>query len=409
MAVDISGIPNPIQGVCYQPAPTDYNGNQGPGQKYFDTDFFNSDFEGFWSASGGGRGDLQNMADLGINFIHLYDWNPPPQRDHTGFLATCSALGLKVAVPFNNSFCTNLSSWGANAVYAAMTEIYANSYAGNTVALWTIANEFNQGGGPTPQQIAQVAQLILYYEAQNSVATLLPIASPTSFAPAVNPGIVPTQQLQVAFAATSAFTATINSQSVTIPALPANFFANRYIAATNPQNPGSSPPASPGGVTLATWLPQFAAAFPGTPLWFSEIGIGIENSCAGYPATCVTSDTQQAAFTLNQLKVADPASYSFLLGSCVFEYTPDYQNSLVPVPSPPANNYTFSLLSDNNATSASVNFTIPATAPAGGGGTYPVQCLNTSKPVYAAVKGLWNPRGSASPSQWCAIASQPKR
>jgi hypothetical protein len=79
------------------------------------------------------------------------------------------------------------------------------------------------------------------------------------------------------------------------------------------------------------------------------------------------------------------------------------------VPSPPANNYTFSLLSDNNATSASVNFTIPATAPAGGGSTYPVQCLNTSKPVYAAVKGLWNPKGSASPSQWCAIASQPKR
>ena len=85
MPVDLSSLPAPIQGVCYQPAPTDYNGNQGQGQKYFDTDFFNSDFEGFWSASGGGRGDLANMADLGINFIHLYDWNPPPARGHTGF------------------------------------------------------------------------------------------------------------------------------------------------------------------------------------------------------------------------------------------------------------------------------------------------------------------------------------
>ena len=149
-------------------------------------------------------------------------------------------------------------------------------------------------------------------------------------------------------------------------------------------------------MTLATWLPQFAAAFPGTPLWFSEIGIGIQNSCAGYPAGCVTSDTQQAAFTLNQLQVADPATYTFLLGSCVFEYTPDYQVSAVPVPNPPANNYTFSLLSDNNATSASVTFTIPASAPVGGGSTYPVQCLNTSKPVYAAVKSGGIPSGPAS-------------
>ena len=112
MAVDTSGIPYPLRGVCYQPAPTDYNGNQGQGQKYFDTDFFNADFEGFWSAANGGRGDLTNMSDLAINFIHLYDWNPPPARDHTGFLTGCAQLGLYLAVPFNNSFCTNMSSWG---------------------------------------------------------------------------------------------------------------------------------------------------------------------------------------------------------------------------------------------------------------------------------------------------------
>ena len=58
--------------------------------------------------SGGGRGDLANMADLGINFIHLYDWNPPAAHAITpAFLAACSALGLRVAVPFNNAFCTD--------------------------------------------------------------------------------------------------------------------------------------------------------------------------------------------------------------------------------------------------------------------------------------------------------------
>ena len=112
---------------------------------------------------------------------------------------------------------------------------------------------------------------------------------------------------------------------------------------------------------------------------------------------------------MNQLESADTSTYSFLLGSCVYEYTPDYQNSVVPVPPTPANNYTFSLLSDNNATSPSVNFTIPATAPTGGGETYPVQCLYTSKPVYAAVKSQFNPNGGASPAGWCASTSTVKR
>jgi hypothetical protein len=406
MSVDTSSIPSPMRGVCYQPAPTDYNGNQGAEQKYFDTDFFNDDFSGFWSQQDGGRGDLANMADLGINFIHLYDWNPPPARNHVAFLTTCSTLGLGVAVPFNNSFCTNLFGWGANAVYAAMEEIWSNRLVGKPVAMWTIANEYNQSDSPTAAQITQLAQIILYYEAQNPGIPLLPISSPTSFAPATNPGIAPTQALQQAFGASTAFQASINGATVNIPALPADFFAQRYVAATNPQNPGSSPPAS-AGVTIASWLPQFAQAFPGTPLWFSEIGIGVQNSCNGYSDTCVTSPAQQAAFTLNQLKSADPAKYPFLLGSCIYEYTPDYQNSVVPVPTPPANNYTFSLLSDDNASSPSVTFTIPAGAVIGG--TYPVQCLNTSNPVYAAVRGLWNPVGMASPAQWCATPPTSKR
>jgi len=162
-------------------------------------------------------------------------------------------------------------------------------------------------------------------------------------------------------------------------------------------------------VTIASWLPQFAAALPGTPLWFSEIGIGEQNCCNGWSSSCTPSAAQQAKFTLNQLESADTSTYSFLLGSCVYEYTPDYQNSTVPVPSPPANNYTFSLLSDNNATSPSVNFTIPTTAPAGGGQTYPVQCLYTSKPVYAAVKSQFNPNGGASPAEWCASPPTVKR
>ena len=56
-----------------------------------------------------------------------------------------------------------------------------------------------------------------------------------------------------------------------------------------------------------------------------------------------------------------------------------------------------------------MNFTIPTTAPAGGGQTYPVQCLYTSKPVYAAVKSQFNPNGGASPAEWCASPPTVKR
>lgn len=418
MAVDISGLPSPIQGVCYQPAPTDYLGNQAAPGKYWDSDFYNADFPGFWSTANGGRGDLANMADLGINFIHLYDWNTPQFRDHSTFLRECKAQSLAVAVPFNNSWCQNTgnNSWGENAVYSAMTEIYTTLGSGtapySAVVMWTISNEYNQDGpgDPSAAQIAQVAQVILYFESQVGATTVLPIAVPTSFAPANSPGIAPTQALRTAFSATANFTATINGSLVTIQALPSTFFADRIIGATNPENPGSIPPAA-SGVTIASWLPTFAAAFPSTPVWFSEIGIGIQNCCSGWPTPCTTGATQQAAFTKNQIASANPSTYEYLAGSSVFEYTPDYQNG-PPGPPPPNNTYTFSLLIDNYGTSPSVSFPLNPNAPSNGSGgtvgpnvTYPVQCLYTSNPVYAAVRALWNPNASSpSPASYCATA-----
>lgn len=86
---------------------------------------------------------------------------------------------------------------------------------------------------------------------------------------------------------------------------------------------------------------------------------------------------------MNQLQNADPSKYPYLLGSCIYEYTPDYQNPIG------SNNYTFSLFDDDGTTTSAL-FTIPPSAPVGGGAIYPVQCLKTSKPVYSAVRSLWN-------------------
>jgi hypothetical protein len=417
MSVDTSGLPSPIQGVCYQPAPLDYQ-SPTPPDKYWDSDFFNTDFPGFWSTDGGGRGDLVNMADLGVNFIHLYNWNAPPLRDHTTFLAECATRGISVAVPFNNAFCQGISSWGPNAIYEVMNEIYAgNDAPSSAVVMWTISNEYNQGGptAPTPTQIAQVAQVIVYFEAQllkaakpKATITVLPIACPTSFA-GTPVGIGPTQALQKAFTSSAAFTATYNGSTVTFPALPSTFFADRCIVATNPQNPGSIPPAS-AGVTIASFLTSYQTSFPSNPLWFSEIGIGLGNCTAGWAATQVPGPAQQAAFTSNQIASADPTSNAFLVGSSVFEYTPDYFNWGLE----PLNPYTFALLSDLVGTSAITNFNLSASSPTNGSGgtvgtdngqpyTYPVQCLYTSNPVYQSVRTLWNPKAgtTTSPSSFC--------
>lgn len=411
MSVDISGLPSPIQGVCYQPAPLDFQ-NQQPAGKYFDSDFFNDDFPGFWSSTNGGRGDLANLADLGVNFIHLYNWNAPPLRNHISFLTECTQQSIAVAVPFNNAFCQNTgnSSWGENAIYSVMSEIYGTNTTPNAaVVMWTISNEYNQGGptAPTTAQIAQVAQVILYFESQIGATVLLPIACPTSFAGDSNGngvGIWPTQQLQTTFANTTSFTATINGNAVTIPALPSTFFADRYIVATNPQNPGSIPPAA-SGLTIASYLSTFQTSFPNNPLWFSEIGIGLGNCTTGWPSSAVQGPAQQGSFTSNQISSADPTANAFLLGSSVFEYTPDYFNWGLE----PLNPYTFALLSDLVGTAPVTNFALNASSPTNGGGgtvgsgaTYPVQCLFTANPVYQSVRALWNPNAAnASPASFC--------
>ena len=56
-------------------------------------------------------------------------------------------------------------------------------------------------------------------------------------------------------------------------ALGADFVKTRYVAATNPQNPGSF---------MSSWIPQFKQSVPDTPLWFSEQGTGVAKSCLGY-------------------------------------------------------------------------------------------------------------------------------
>lgn len=261
------GLTN-IKGLCYTPEPSDdYPTTPG---NYFDSDFWNNAFTPMWSSqqnipgfqsNGGavsGRGDLATIQSLGVNFLHLYDWNS--QRDHTSFLATAKADGITVNVPISNyvfglsmtlPFNPNTYATQLQYVQQIFNQVYPNWQSGNTepnpaISMWTIGNEpDNSGGDITPGQVAQVAQMILYAEDQANIpdGNRLPIAVPLSWATSYvgtnysnpTPSVGAVEALFAAFGSTTPFAATaLDNSQVSVPALPSDFFTSRFVWANNP-------------------------------------------------------------------------------------------------------------------------------------------------------------------------------
>ena len=88
-----------LRGIAYKPGPLAIDGSQNAQKQdgsyfenqkdgvdvnytiYYDSDFYNSDFDQLWSGKNGGRDDLRRFKEqLNVNFVHLYDWNPGTQR-----------------------------------------------------------------------------------------------------------------------------------------------------------------------------------------------------------------------------------------------------------------------------------------------------------------------------------------
>jgi hypothetical protein len=261
------GLTN-IKGLCYTPEPSD-DGTNTPGN-YFDSDFWNDAFTPMWSSqqnipgfqnNGGavsGRGDLATMQSLGVNFLHLYDWNS--QRDHTAFLAAAKADGITVNVPISNyvfglamnlPFNPDTYATQLQYVQGIFNQVYPNWQSGDTqpnpdISMWTIANEpDNSGGNITPGMVTQVAQMIVYAENQANIpdGNRLPIAVPLSWATSYfgtnyrnpTPSVGAVEALFASFGSSAAFTATaIGNSQVSVPALPSDFFTSRFVWANNP-------------------------------------------------------------------------------------------------------------------------------------------------------------------------------
>ena len=146
-------------------------------------------------------------------------------------------------------------------------------------------------------------------------------------------------------------------------AMGADFVKTRYVAATNPQNPGSF---------MSSWIPQFKQSVPDTPLWFSEQGTGVAKSCLGYQ-NCTPSEQQQAVFNADQFAATKPNTEDVVLGGAQFEWSNESWKS-----------------GDNEPTFGIYKFngqfrTVPTS-----GGSYRVDDL-VQKPSWNALHDAFNP------------------
>ena len=364
-------IPNlkdilPILGVSYSPVPSD--DTPSPPQKYFDTDFTNSSFPLIWGSENSGRGDIKNLAAIGVNFVHLYDWSVPPapgnppgdyQRNHLPFLKECATQAVKVFVPISNYFLEQIHQGQGDTVKGQILAMVTEVYDGKTsplpgAGMWGIGNEFDLAAGKfDAADVATAIQYLLEAETTLNItaANTLPITSPVSFAVQndLPPGIQAIQDLQAAIKANGS--------------IPDAFWDGRFVASTNPNNDGDF---------IKNYIDvSFPKYYPNLPFFFSEMGI---NTGPGPAPT----DADQAAFVGKQL-AASQARGNFL-GCCVFQFLDQTAMKT-------GSQATFGM-TKYSGTQSTTGTIEPSDYDPRGNGSYPVDVL-THKPLYDTVKSAY--------------------
>jgi hypothetical protein len=280
-----------------------------------------------WDDANGGRGDLNAMADLKVNFLHLYDWDPA--RNHLPALNRANQLGIRVAVPLSDYFVFYGGATPAG-VESILRQVYVDTNGAPStsphpaVKMLLIANEPENTAG-WQARVAQAAANILAAERAIGATTVLPVSVPFSFSiykgpNADNPDGLPALGQQHS----------IMAQFKTQPGLGSEFIAKRFVAGANPQNPGSD---------MTHFIPKFKAQLPNTLWWFSEEGQGVANSCSGYQ-NCTPSEQQQAKFNADQWAATKPGASDILIGGAQFEWTNEPSKN----PNPNDNEVTFGIL-----------------------------------------------------------------
>lgn len=337
-----------LRGIAYKPGPLAIDGSQNAQKQggsyfenqkdgvdvnytiYYDSDFYNSDFDRLWSGKNGGRDDLGRFkSQLNVNFLHLYDWNPGTQpgapgggkmRDHIPFLDYANSLGIKVTIPISNdqmekAYCANNQALARQNAQNMFNEIYGAS--GTTphpaAGMLKIFNEPNASKCGNVSLVADACLIWKTLEDARGVpdANRLPIIFPVSFA--ISNGM-PGGSMLPAWAA-------IRDQSQ----LGKAFWSERIVYATNPFNSGNF---------MKAWLMQTVPAWfaqngipSETPIMFAEYGRSSDES---NPA----NEQGQAAWIEGQFAAVRPKPIAQFLGTCLFLYNTQFWKD------PPEPNYT---------------------------------------------------------------------
>ena len=323
-----------IRGIAYKPGPLAFDGSQNPKKQggsyfenikdgldvkytiYYDSDFYNSDFDQLWSGNNGGRDDLRRFKEkLNVNFVHLYDWNPGTQagapnggkmRDHIPFLNYANSLGIKVTIPISNdqmknAYCTQNKTLAQQNAQNMFNEIYGASGTTQHAAagILKIFNEPDVSECKNVRFVADACAIWKSLEDQRGVpdANRLPIIFPVTFGDSNG---MPGGGMLPAWQAISG-----NSQ------LGEAFWRERIIYATNPFNDGNF---------MKSWLTTTV------PAWFAQNGIPAETPImfAEYGRSSDESnppDEQgQATWVDGQFSLVQTKPVPQFLGACLFLY-----------------------------------------------------------------------------------------
>jgi len=272
-------LPRLVKGMCYVPAPSDYTTSctAAPKPIYYDSDFYNADFKQLWGAVGApARGDLQAMADLQVNFLHLYDWDRPQARNHLPFLAEANQRGMKVAVPISNYYVQQQNHGWIDDIVAEVT-----TNKPPAVVMWAIGNEIDTGDRAAADQVATIAQWIAARDSSRLITVPLKLPFEGKM-----------QVLKQAF----------DARGLT------DLWNRNFIASINVYDDAAA---------LQVHVEQFHALYPTVPLLVSEM-----NRPLSMVGNDRTTQAQQllAQFQKSKAMVGD-GGHSYFFGSYVFEWT----------------------------------------------------------------------------------------
>ena len=327
----------PIKGFAYEPQPSDWAGTDPGTSVNFDSDYYNADFRKLWGPEG--RDDLGTMADIGVNLVHIYNWNPG-RKYHEAFLSYAAQKGIGVTIPISNytdcllagNDCQGVKGPGSyRNAYSNIEKIFNQVYAGKKprpgAAMWLVYNEFDETyreGKPIPaDSVLFSIQSILQLEKDNGIAPedrlAISVTTTTSgkFGPAQ--GIGPTQDVRDVLrkSAEAGGTRTWrggDGQAVTLDAIPDGFWQRRYIASTNPFQDATAL----AKMINTTWPNAFKGGDKWSdlpPMFFGETGFSAADFGGSYDRT--------AEAIRSTLTCTNPiaAGNGFFLGSAIFEYS----------------------------------------------------------------------------------------